>query len=574
MAQKSYIHKPAYRPMDCRTLAQLHDYHTDLHPQREAFVIYDIDGNRSVYTFQEVKEKSVEIAALLLQIGIKRNHRIAVMAPDCIEFVWCLLALNRIGANMIPINMYGDSEEEVKTIIQHLKCQAFLFYPSGNTNYNNNLLESVGNFLDSNFIISIKQENNNVNLKSSVKNLWKLLQTQPQLKENEVYKQQDMVQFDDHAIVTFTSGSTGHPKAVQYTHHAVVNEAFIAGKYLLGVSEDEEQLSKEENRLFNDRPFNYAACLLTTLINVFANGCTLVTIPPPVTAKRRQMELVLNIMQNEKCTQGVFAPYLIHDLINFPRTKEFNLERLKCFFTSGQSVPFDHYAQLQKLIPSCALVYTYATSEIGVIGAKTFDLSAPSSLESMDIIPSVEVKIINRDTQNVVPVGERGEICVRKPASFCEYLEDPKDEIRDISPNGWIYTDDAGYIDEQGNLHVLGRMHEVISKAIKKVYPSTIERVLSQYPEVKAVVVIGVPDERLYEEICACVIPKPGSSLEKSVAEFEQWASLQFFSDDLELSRMPKHILVFQEFPMTKTGKTNRKAVKALALQKLGLNSV
>jgi fatty-acyl-CoA synthase len=145
--------------------------------------------------------------------------------------------------------------------------------------------------------------------------------------------------------------------------------------------------------------------------------------------------------------------------------------------------------------------------------------------------------------------------------------------MRDISTNGWIHTDDAGYIDHQGRLHVCGRIHEVNNRTIDKIYPIEVEKVLATYPDVKAVVVIGVPDERLNEEICACDWKWTGSDLESSVTEFDQWASLpQWKADDLGLTRKQTYTLVFKEFPMTKTGKTNRKALKAIALQKLGLN--
>lgn len=568
MAEKSYIHKPAIRPMEYRTLAQLYDYHTVLHPQKEAFVIYDNHDQpqRSVYTFQEVKDKSVEIAGLLLHIGITRGQRVALMAPNCIEFAWCFLALNRIGANAILIPMYGKREEDVGTTIQRLKCQAFLMFPSGDSAYDHKLLAIVDKIIDKRKIVNIGPEKDDL----FVINLKSLLGT-TKLDESEVHKQQDKVQFDDHAVALFTSGSTGEPKAVQYTNHAVTNESFTHGMYCFDlVAMDSAQSKSIETRIFNDRPFSYAACFFASFNLVFAMGCTLVTIPSKTSVKKGQTEFILRVLQDEKCTHGYLMPYVIHDVTSSQSTKNFDLGNLKVIATFGQPIPKEHFSQLQNILPNCVLKNHYAMSEV-IMAIKTFDDKSADAYDSMNVFPSTELKIVN-DKKDVVAVGQKGEICVRSRVSFCGYLEDPKAEMRDIDTHGWIHTDDAGYIDDQGGLHVCGRMHEVITRAIDKIYPVEVERVLSLYPDIKAVAVVGVPDDRLYEEICACVIPKLGSELGSSITEFDQWASSQWEADDLGLTRKQRYTLVFKEFPATKTGKIDRKTLKALAVEKLGLN--
>ena len=126
-----------------------------------------------------------------------------------------------------------------------------------------------------------------------------------------------------------------------------------------------------------------------------------------------------------------------------------------------------------------------------------------------------------------------------------------------------------GILDDKGKLRLSGRRSDMIKRATVKIFPAEIEKVLVRHPDVKDTVVVGVPDARLYEELCACVIPKKGSTLESSVAAFEEWMDHQWTPDEQGLTLKPKYLVIMEEFPKTKTGKSDRKVIRVAAAEKL-----
>jgi fatty-acyl-CoA synthase len=182
------------------------------------------------------------------------------------------------------------------------------------------------------------------------------------------------------------------------------------------------------------------------------------------------------------------------------------------------------------------------------------------------------LKIVSEDYK-LAPIGDVGEICIRSPItnSFLGYLENDEATMKAISRTGWVHTSDMGFIDHRGKLTILGRGADMIKRATVLISPVEVENVLIKHPDVKDVLVVGVPDGRLYEELCACVIPKENSILESSVKAFKDWMSRQLTPDEQGLSMNPKYLLMMKEFPKTNTGKSDRKATKTTAAQELEL---
>ena len=213
----------------------------------------------------------------------------------------------------------------------------------------------------------------------------------------------------------------------------------------------------------------------------------------------------------------------------------------------------------------------YGQTELA--GVTTEELNPESEEQDeggLDLLPSNELKLIDEEAK-VVLHGEIGEICIRSSLMFSEYLENAEATSQAISSTGWVHTGDLGFLNQKGKLKVCGRKSDMIKRATVKIIPAQIEKVLLQHPDVKDAVLIGVPDVRLYEELCACVIPKKGSALESSVAGFEEWMSSQWTPDEQGLTLKPKYTLLMEEFPRTKTGKPDRKAIKVKAARKLGI---
>ena len=161
------------------------------------------------------------------------------------------------------------------------------------------------------------------------------------------------------------------------------------------------------------------------------------------------------------------------------------------------------------------------------------------------------------------------QILVRGPMIFTEYLENTSATSQAMTDDGWYRTSDMGVMDEKGRLKVLGRKGDLIKRATGCYYPAEFERVILQHPLVARVVVIGVPDKRLYEEICACVVLKNCHLEETQKAELEAWYEIEWPSNSDGLSWKPGHTVIFENFPVTRTGKPDRIAIKKIASEKL-----
>jgi acyl-CoA synthetase (AMP-forming)/AMP-acid ligase II len=301
-----------------------------------------------------------------------------------------------------------------------------------------------------------------------------------------------------------------------------------------------------------------------------AIGYTLVTVPTTKSVKEKDIDFILNILQSEKCAFAILSYYMVIDMLNCSRLREYDLSSLKYAATTGQHVHTEVLKRLKAILPHSTLIFSYGLTEACFVIGKQMTLAnaVVGDDVAMEIMPPFEVRIIDED-RRLVEVGTVGQISVRSPTTFLGYLDDADETSKVISSTGWVHTGDVGSIDQRGKLTVSGRRSDMIKRATVKIYPAEVEQMIIKYPEVNDVAVVGVPDVRLYEELCACVIPKQGRPLDARV--FEEWASQQFPVDEQGLSMKPKYTLVMEEFPKTRTGKIDRKALREIAVGKLGI---
>ena len=165
------------------------------------------------------------------------------------------------------------------------------------------------------------------------------------------------------------------------------------------------------------------------------------------------------------------------------------------------------------------------------------------------------------------------QILVRGPMVFTEYLENQTASSVAFTSDGWYRTKDMGEMDENGRLKILGRKGDRIRRATETYYPADFESFIAKHCSVAEVIVVGVPDQRLYEEICACVVFKDRHKHDAKLAELESWFEMQCPLNADGLSWKPGHIVSFDKFPRTRTGKPDRLAIRRIAMEKLGIKT-
>ncbi|KAK3735623.1 hypothetical protein QZH41_007399 [Actinostola sp. cb2023] len=507
MATMSYIHKPALEPLEHRTIIQLFDTHANRDPEREVFVLYDESGQRSSYTFKQIQQQSLRLASSFLRIGWKKGERVAIQAPG------------------IPI-------EETIGFLNRYKCQGVTLFVSKDVQLTGDHVTDLKKTIEESKIVMIDTEHSQV-LGNGCSRFSNLLMT-GETDFSKVFERQSQVQFDDFAVVTLTSGSTGEPKAVVSTHHCIVNSALMASKFGFGI--DYDAYSKHSvDRLFSDRPFYWIGGLIPIQI-ALSTGCTLLTAPPIKTVKECDIEFLLNLLQNERCTNAQLMPYLVVDIANYSGQMNYDLSCLKAALTGGQPIPNHIFEKVRSVAPNCKLIKCYGLTECSIFSIEI--VGQQGGEEGLELMCLNELKIVDENIQ-VLPVGQVGEICVRSPATFLEYLFNADATSKTISRTGWVHTGDLGKINSRGRLTITGRKDDMIKRATVKIFPAEVEKVLTKYDDVKDACVVGVPDVRLYEELCVCIIPKKGSALESDMADFEKWMSQTFTPDEQGLTLKP-----------------------------------
>ncbi|KAK3746027.1 hypothetical protein QZH41_003241 [Actinostola sp. cb2023] len=567
MATMSYIHKPALEPLEHRTIIQLFDTHANRDPEREVFVLYDKFGQRSSYTFKQIQQQSLRLAASFLRIGWKKGERIAIQAPSGIEFLLSYMALNRIGALSILLPQ-GIPIEETIGFLNRYKCQGVILFVSKYVQLRGEHVADLKKTIEESKVVMIDTAKHSQVLDNGCSRFSNLLMT-GETDFSKVLERQSQVQFDDLAVVTLTSGSTGEPKGVVRTHHCIVNNTLMASKFEFGI--DYDPYNKHSvDRLFSDRPFYWVGGLVPIQI-ALSTGCTLLTAPAIKTMKECDIEFLLKLLQNEGCTSALLMPYLVVDIANYSGQMNYDLSFLKVAVTVGQPISNHLFEKVRSVAPNCKLIKVYGKTECVSVALEV--LGEQEGEEGLELVCLNELKIVDENIQ-VLPVGQVGEICVRSPSDFVEYLFNPDATSKTISRTGWVHTGDLGKINSRGRITITGRKDDMIKRATVKIFPAEVEKVLTKYDDVKDASVVGVPDVRLYEELCACIIPKKGSALESDMSEFEKWMSQTFTPDEQGLTLKPKYVLLVDDFPKTKTGKLDRRALKITAAKKLGMDPI
>ena len=573
MSNISYFHNPLSVPLEHRTLFQKLDICAIENPDKEAIVLYDDTRKRSSLTFGEYQIQSRALAASLIEKGLGHGDRVAIMSPNKLEYVISMMACLRIGANVINI-VQGLSSDDIAEILTALKCNALICFVDEDPTISkvasiaihdiftiHKPKEHLPHFrevITIGSLVECERSRDHIHLYSE------LLSTGHTLEKENLTKSEKNVQFDDDAILLLTSGSTGKHKAVQYTHQGLVMSAIISGQVIK---------ANKDSRIYNDSPFTWAPALCSGLCICPIFGSTIVFIPPAAAVRDHSVEFLLSVLQDEKCTNAILMPFHLYDIANSEDLlRNHNLTHLRYAAVGGQPAPKTLAEKILCLIPWLKLVLYYASTEFMVVTEQVLDRNSIHLLPYgwMEVSPGVEMKITGKNGR-ILQLGAIGEVHVRGPMVFQEYLENPKATALSVSRTGWYNSLDIGKMKKNGLIKIYGRKGDAINRATDTFYPVEWENVIIQHPLVSQVQIIGVPDQRLYEELCACVVLKEHKDLDQKRAQIERWYDEQWPPNADGLSWKPRYTVFLEKLPRTRTNKPDRRTLKEIAIAMLGL---
>ena len=307
MTQPSFFHQRTSQglPSTDIPLFELLDHQASKHPEKEAIVIYDDDCQKLTMTFREYQTKSQAFAAALLEKGLALDDTVAVISPNIIEYPVILMALSRIGANIIPITL-GYVGETLSEYLREFNCTAAVYHVAGDNAQIQNVISRVANLPYFKFVVTIGSSASCVTPSGLVYSYDDLLSSGKRLSRVALEKAQARVQPDDHALVLMTSGSTGRPKAAQLTQSSVVASAFGAADVMR---------VNGASRVFTDSPFSWVIGITNGINLASCVGATLISISPTTIVKKGLAEFALRVLQDEKCTVAILLPYFIYDIV-------------------------------------------------------------------------------------------------------------------------------------------------------------------------------------------------------------------------------------------------------------------
>ena len=501
-------------------------------------------------TYSQLLNQVDIFAAVLAKKGIGKGDRVAVMLPNCPQYLISYFALARLGAIVAQTSPLYKSDELLFEL-QDAECKWIilldLLYPVLSPIEKQSSLEGVIFTRVSDYfpfhlkmLYPIKQlkEGTKVKVPSRSNYYWfKSLISQSTGTPPEVKIDPDQ----DVALFQFTGGTTGRPKGAQLTHKNVVANAYQTKEWL----GNDCQEGKE--RILDVLPLFHSYGMTTTMNLSVLIGGTLILLP------RFDLEQVLKIIEKDKPTLFPGVPTLYVAIINHPEIGKYDLSSIKSCISGAAPLPVEVQRRFEELTGG-KLVEGYGLSEASpvthcnpVMGrGKEGSIGIPMS--------NTRASIIDVETGEELPVGEKGELALTGPQVMKGYWKRPE-ETEAVLEDGWLYTGDIATMDEDGFFFIVDRKKDMIISGGFNVYPREVEEVLYEHPAVKEAVVCGISEEYHGEVVKAYIVIKE----DRETSEEE---IIAFCKEKLSAYKVPKEVDFRQELPKTMVGKILRRELR------------
>lgn len=352
--------------------------------------------------------------------------------------------------------------------------------------------------------------------------------------------------------IQFTSGTTGFPKGATLTHRNILNNGFFIGECM--------QLTPED-RLCIPVPLYHCFGMVLGNLACVTHGAAIVYPADGFDPLR-----VLEAVQAERCTGLHGVPTMFIAELDHPRFAEFDLSTLRTGIMAGSPCPIEVMKRVVRDMHLEQITIAYGMTETSPVSCQSSTATPLDKRVSTvgTVQPHLEVRIIHPETGAVVPRGTSGELCTRGYSVMHGYWGDEAKTREAIDAEGWMHTGDLATMDAEGYVNIVGRIKDMVIRGGENVYPREIEEFLYRHPQVQDVQVVGVPDARYGEELCAWIIAKPGAEpTEEDIRAFCQGQIAHY--------KVPRHIRFVTEFPMTVTGKIQKFKIREAMKEQLGL---
>ena len=491
-------------------------------------------------TYTEFYEQVTAVAKGLIALGVKSGDRVGIWSPNCYEWTLLQYATAKIGAIMVNINPAYRTSELIYVINQSGLSYIFSAIQFKTSHYKK-MIEDAREFTD-----TLRKE---VYWGES----WEYFLAQgKKVSDEKLQAYEAKVQFDDPVNIQYTSGTTGNPKGVTLTHHNILNNAYFIGVRMNYTDKD---------RVCIPVPFYHCFGMVIGNLCCTAHGATMV-IPNDSFDATKTLEAV----ERERCTSLYGVPTMfISELYTLDR-HPYDLSSLRTGVMAGALCPPEIMKRVKEQMNMHEITICYGMTETSPVSTQTrIGVPFEKQIHSVGTIQDhIEIKIINPETKAIVPRGESGELCTRGYSVMLKYWNSPQATAQVIDEQRWMHSGDLAMMDEDGYIHISGRIKDLIIRGGENISPKEIEDFLYTYEGVMDAQVIGVPSKKFGEEVMAWIKPNEGVILTEEELR-------NFCKDRIAHYKVPRYWKFVNEFPMTISGKIRKVEMREIAAEELGL---
>jgi fatty-acyl-CoA synthase len=557
--QLSHARGASTPPLQECTIGQALDATVAAHGAREALVVPH-QGVR--WTWRELADRADAVAAGLLAMGLQPGDRVGIWAPNCAEWVLTQLATARAGLVLVNVNpAYRRSELEYA--LNKVGCQALVLAPALKTSdylaIVNDLAPALAGSTPGQLqAAALPQLRWVIRLGDGTTpgmlNFSAVAGQATDASRARLAALGPTLRATDPINIQFTSGTTGHPKGATLTHRNILNNGFFVGEAI--------RLT-EADRLCIPVPLYHCFGMVMGNLGCLTHGATMV-----YPAEAFDPLAVLQTVQAERCTALYGVPTMFIAELDHPRFAEFDISSLRTGIMAGSPCPIEVMKRVQAQMNMREVTIAYGMTETSPVSTQSaVDDPLDRRVSTVGRVqPHLEVQIVDEQGRPV-PVGVTGELCTRGYSVMLGYWGDPAKTAEAVDADGWMHTGDLATMDAEGYVNIVGRLKDMVIRGGENVYPREIEEFLYRHPAVQDVQVVGVPDVKYGEELCAWIKLREGASA--SAEEIRD-----FCRGQIAHYKIPRHIRFVDGFPMTITGKIQKFVMRQESIAELGLAEI
>lgn len=531
----SYVQGRTDTPLLIETIGANLDRTVAAFGDREALV--DVPTGRR-WTYREFDADVRRLASGLLALGLRPGDRVGIWSPNTPEWTLVQYATARIGAILVTINP-AYRVEELEYVLTQSGARTVIAAASFKTSDFAGMLDDVrGRCPELQDVVIVGSPS------------WEALAA-TESDDAALAGVATGLTPDDPINIQYTSGTTGFPKGATLTHTNILNNGYFVGE---GVG------YTEHDRVCIPVPFYHCFGMVMGNLACTSHGAAMV-IPAPGFDPADTLRAVAE----ERCTSLYGVPTMFIAELALEDLDSYDLSSLRTGIMAGSPCPEVVMRQVIEQMNMGEVAICYGMTETSPVSTQTSptDTLAQRTGTVGTAGPHLEIKVVDPDTGEVLPRGEPGELCTRGYSVMAGYWNDEAKTAEVLDAEGWMHTGDIAVMDEQGYVAITGRIKDMVIRGGENIYPREIEEFLYQHPDVVDAQVVGVPDERYGEELMAWLRIRDGA--ETPTAE----SIREFCAGRIAHYKIPRHVAVVDEYPMTVTGKVRKIELRERAAQML-----